>query len=283
MWHYPSVTARRDTPTILLVDDEQDIRTIARVSLLHLGGFTVIEAASGAAALELAAGLTSALVVLDVMMPVMDGTEVYRALQANPVTRSFPIIFLTAKAMPEELDRLRAMGARAIVTKPFDPAELVRVVRQVLSTDDGADGVNAPGDAVPSRPLPPPSIDIDQEALHGLWGLPGETQPDLLGELIELYAAKTPETLQLLSDLAGGDAREAERLAHSLKDASLTLGATRLAELARSMESLARDGRTTALPPLVIQAAAVLEPTLGALRAERARLTARHRSSQSSE
>ena len=185
------------------------------------------------------------------MMPVMDGTEVYRALQANPVTRSFPIIFLTAKAMPEELDRLRAMGARAIVTKPFDPAELVRVVQQVLATDDGPRHTDARGDAGPDRPLPPPSIDIDQEALHSLWGLPGETQPDLIGELIELFAAKTPETLHLLGHLAGGDARDAERLAHSLKGASLTLGATHLAALAREMESLARDGRTTALSPLV--------------------------------
>lgn len=186
--------ATASAPVILLVDDEPDLRTIARMSLQHLGGFAVVEAASGAEALELAARLTPSLVLLDVMMPGMDGTDVFRAMQADLATRALPVIFLTAKAMPAELDRLREMGAHAIITKPFEPAALVALVRRLLGARGSAMAAGADANTNPANVLP--SIDVDAEALRGLWGLPGETQADLLGELIDLFATNTPGVLR---------------------------------------------------------------------------------------
>ncbi len=268
--HYPSQVATGDTLTILVVDDERDLRTIARVSLHHLGGFNVVEAASGAEAIEMAARLKPALVLLDVMMPAMDGTEVFCALRDHPATSALPVVFLTAKAMPGELDRLHSMGALAILTKPFDPAALVALVRRVLD-EPATPKPNGAGSS--TKPAPPqPSIlpDIDAEALRCLWELPGETQTDLLGELIEIFAAHTPEAISCLRDhAAAGVMREAERLAHSLKGSALTLGATGIAELARTIESLAGEGRTAEIPPLIDRIDALLGPTLDRLRAER--------------
>ena len=273
MWHYPTMEGHGTKSRILLVDDEPDLRTIARLTLEHLGGFDVVEASSGAEAIAKAASLRPAIVLLDVMMPVMDGTEVFRGLQEDPSTRALPVIFLTAKAMPEELQRLRAMGARAILTKPFNPAALVALVRQVLDTRSAP----APGDAgsdvvaIPAQPSTP--VDADAEALEALWGLPGEAQPDLLGELIELFAARTPEILRGIRDHVGiGATPEAERLAHSLKGSALTLGARGIAGLARTMERLAGEGRTEEILPLLDRADALLEPTIHRLRAGRDRL-----------
>lgn len=259
--------ATADKATILLVEDEQDIRTIARLSLQHLGSYNVIEASSGAQALELAGHPPlPAAIVLDVMMPGMDGIDVFRALKANSSTRDLPVIFLTAKAMPAELDRLREMGARAILTKPFDPPALVNLVRHVLETRGHID----PG-AMASPVGQSPTIDTD--ALLSLWGLPGETQADLLGELIELFAAQTPEVLDRIRVLAGTSvAREVERLAHSLKSSALTLGVTAIADLARTMETMAGDGRVSDVGPLVDRIDALLAPAIGRLRVGRARL-----------
>ena len=273
--HYPSKVATGGTLTILVVDDEQDLRTIARVSLRHLGGFNVVEAGSGAEAIDMVARLKPALVLLDVMMPTMDGTEVFRTLRNDPSTSALPVVFLTAKAMPRELDRLRSMGAREILTKPFDPAALVALVRRVLDgpATPQPSGASASTKAAPPQPSIPP--DIDEHALRVLWELPGETQTDLLGELIEMFAAHTPETISSLRDRAAAGIRgEAERLAHSLKGSALTLGATGMAELARTIENLAREGRTAEIPPFIDRIDALLGPTLDRLRAERRCLAA---------
>ena len=273
MCHYPTVVATTDMFTILLVDDEQDLRTIARVSLRKLGGFDVVEAASGAEALEMAARVGPALILLDVMMPAMDGTEVFRALQLHPSTRAIPVIFLTAKAMPAELDRLGSMGASAILTKPFDPTALVALVHQVLDTN-AAPASHAAGPLAAAAPAPPSSSsDLDAEAFGRLWGLPGETQTDLLGELIEMFAQQTPLALRSLrEEAASGVLLDARRLAHSLKGSASTLGAMAIADLARTTERLAGEGRTAEMSGLVDRIGALLEPTVLLMRAERARL-----------
>ena len=258
---------------ILLVDDEPDTRTIARLSLQQLGGFAVVEAASGAEALEIAARLQPALVLLDVMMPDMDGTSVLEALRRHPSTRALPVIFLTAKAMPAELSRLRSMGASAILTKPFDPAALPALVRQVLERGSVTDSRPDAGDAG-HAPASSPD-EIDASAMEDLWGLEGETGADLVGELIDLFAANTPQVIRHMRDQIGTSLfRDTERLAHSLKTSALTLGAGRIAELARTIERAARDRQADVILPLVDQIDTLLEPTIARLRAVRAGLAA---------
>ena len=117
--------------TILVVDNEPDILRFVDVNL-RLEGFDVVTAGDGEAALEMAFKLRPALIVLDVMMPKMDGFEVCRRLRADARTRMIPVIILTAKTtMIDKVVGLTA-GADDYVLKPFDPIELVARVRTTL-------------------------------------------------------------------------------------------------------------------------------------------------------
>jgi len=255
--------------TVLLVEDDPDIRLIARLALQQIGGFTVIEAASGAEALDILGSLRPDVVLLDVMMPGMDGTGVLRAMRETPATATVPVIFLTAKAMPAELDRLRALGARAILTKPFDPSTLPSAIRHAL------DARPASGDARPGAPLPPaPDVQdaftVDLEQLQTFDGLTGERGGDLVGELIDMFETSTRDALRVLRAAAGGPgAADAERLAHSLKASAATLGAVGIAELARRAEALCREGRFADVRPLLDAVDAALDPVVKRLRASR--------------
>jgi two-component system alkaline phosphatase synthesis response regulator PhoP len=124
------------TRTILVVDDEPGIVTIAR-DYLDRAGFRVITAGNGADALRLARTERPNLLVLDLMLPGMDGLDVTRALRGDPATRLLPIIMLTARV--EEADRLVGLelGADDYITKPFSPRELVARVRAVLRRSEG--------------------------------------------------------------------------------------------------------------------------------------------------
>ena len=124
---------------VLIVDDDDDVRSIARLSLGRLGGMEVIEASGGADGLVKARSEAPDVVLLDVMMPDMDGAATLAALRADPATASTPVVFLTAKAMRSEIERLRALGARGVLTKPFDPRTLAEELRRVLTLGD-ADG-----------------------------------------------------------------------------------------------------------------------------------------------
>ncbi len=117
---------------VLLVDDEEDVREIARLSLGRVGGMEVCDASSGPEGVQRAAEEKPDFILLDMMMPEMDGPATLNALRANPETASIPVVFLTAKALPSEIERLRQMGAVGIVTKPFDPMTLADEVRRIL-------------------------------------------------------------------------------------------------------------------------------------------------------
>src|SRR5690606_19221994 len=122
--------------TILVVDDEPAIVQIAR-DYLDRAGFRVLTASDGATAVRLARAERPNLMVLDLMLPGMDGLDVTRVLRQDPATRKLPIIMLTARV--EEADRLIGLelGADDYVTKPFSPRELVARVRAVLRRSEG--------------------------------------------------------------------------------------------------------------------------------------------------
>lgn len=117
---------------VLIIDDDDDIRSIARLSLSRLGGMEVIEAASGAEGVRKGREEQPDVILLDVMMPVMDGSATLAALRAQPATAATPVIFLTAKAMRVEIERLRGLGAAGVMTKPFDPRTLPADVRALV-------------------------------------------------------------------------------------------------------------------------------------------------------
>ncbi|MBI4815693.1 MAG: response regulator [Deltaproteobacteria bacterium] len=116
---------------VLVVDDEPDIRTIAQLALEGIAGWEVRTAASGQAALDLARSESYDVVLLDVMMPGMDGLMTHRELKAleNPP----PTIFVTAKSQRQELQAYLSLGACGVIQKPFDPVTLGDEVSRILA------------------------------------------------------------------------------------------------------------------------------------------------------
>ena len=114
---------------VMLVEDDPDIRTVASLALEVVGGYTLLACASGAEALQAVGDFMPQVVLLDVMMPEMDGPGVLAALRGRPATADIPVIFLTAKAQSEEIAKLLALGAIEVIGKPFDPMTLADSVR----------------------------------------------------------------------------------------------------------------------------------------------------------
>ena len=125
------MTDSDSTPTILVADDEEDLRELVTYRLSR-SGYNVIGAEDGQAAYELAAERTPDLMVLDVMMPKLDGYELTRRLRAEAALRSIPVILLTARSQESDIDRGFEVGADDYLKKPFNPDELVARVRAVL-------------------------------------------------------------------------------------------------------------------------------------------------------
>jgi CheY-like chemotaxis protein len=117
---------------VLIVDDEDDIREVAQVALEIVGGWQVLTAASGREGVERAAAEQPDAILLDVMMPDMDGASTLAKLQADPTTRAIPVVFLTAKVQASDRTRLASLGAAGVLTKPFDPVALPAQIAEVL-------------------------------------------------------------------------------------------------------------------------------------------------------
>ena len=122
---------------ILHIDDETDIREVVAISLGLDPDFAVRGCASGEGGLAAAAEDTPDLILLDVMMPVMDGPTTLAHLRENPRTAGIPVIFMTARAQSRVIEQFKALGAAGVIAKPFDPMTLAASVRsQMHSTQD---------------------------------------------------------------------------------------------------------------------------------------------------
>ncbi|MBP0001009.1 MAG: response regulator [Cyanobacteria bacterium SID2] len=120
---------------VLVVDDDDGVREIVQISLEVAAGWEVLVAASGKEAIEIAHQESLDAILLDVMMPEMDGTQTFRHLQEDPKTRQVPTIFLTAKAKAIEQEAYLALGVTGVITKPFAPMSLVEQIRAMLGWD----------------------------------------------------------------------------------------------------------------------------------------------------
>jgi len=116
---------------ILYVEDEPDIRVVAQMALEAVGGFTVIACASGQEALNAAPGAGADLLLLDVMMPGMDGPSTLKGLRELPATANTPVIFMTAKVQAAEVAAYKGLGALEVIPKPFDPMELSAQIQRI--------------------------------------------------------------------------------------------------------------------------------------------------------
>lgn len=121
----------KELERILYVEDEPDIQTIARIGLEAVGGFTLKICSSGAEAIAAVTDFNPDLILLDVMMPDMDGPTTLAELRKLPATASTPVMFMTAKAQPQEIEYFKSLGALDTVAKPFDPISLSSHILEV--------------------------------------------------------------------------------------------------------------------------------------------------------
>ena len=116
---------------ICYVEDDEDIQRIVRMSLERIGKMTVEVVSDPMVAIERMIAFKPELVMLDWMMPGMDGPTLFRKMREVPETRALPVVFITAKASQRELDELRALGAAGTLSKPFSPKDLPEQLRAI--------------------------------------------------------------------------------------------------------------------------------------------------------
>ena len=120
------------TYRILYVDDEPDMREIAVLSLRREPSFEVRACGSGAEALALLDSWDPDLLMLDVVMPGMDGPELLAQIQGRRADRTPPVLFISARARSQDADKLKSLGATGVIAKPFNPMTLAATVRRYL-------------------------------------------------------------------------------------------------------------------------------------------------------
>lgn len=123
---------------ILIIDDEDDIREVAALSLEMVAGWTVSKANSGPSGILQAKEAQPDAILLDVMMPGMDGPSTFQELKNNPATAGIPVILLTAKVQGHEQRRFAGLGFNSILLKPFDPLKLSQQIIEALGWQDSA-------------------------------------------------------------------------------------------------------------------------------------------------
>ena len=114
---------------VLYVEDDPDIQMVAQMALEVVGGLALRSCSSGPEAIQAAAECKPDLLLLDVMMPGMDGPSTLAALRGLPNTAATPVIFMTAKVQAAEVAHYKALGALGVIAKPFDPMQLAQQVR----------------------------------------------------------------------------------------------------------------------------------------------------------
>ncbi len=208
---------------ILVVDDEPDILAVTRMTLRARGSYQVEGCGSGREALELAPQFDPDLILLDVMMPEMDGPTTLAALRADPRTETTPVVFMTAKTMRHETDRYIDLGAVGVIAKPYDPRTLVDEIERITR------GVSANL----SR-----SADSEMTAL------------------LDAYAARLPAKIREVRELwsrieTGSDetAEDLERAVHRIAGAAGTYGYASLSAVASQLEQALKDQSRDAAQP----------------------------------
>jgi two-component system OmpR family response regulator len=123
----PNITLSK----IFYVEDDEDIQRIVRMSLERIGKMRVEIIGDSTAAIDAMLAFRPDMILLDWMMPVIDGPTLFRKIQERPELSSVPVVFITAKASQRELDELRKMGAAGVLSKPFSPKDLPEQLRTI--------------------------------------------------------------------------------------------------------------------------------------------------------
>lgn len=224
--------------SVLYVDDDPDICAVVRATLRMRGDLNVHLASSGEQAIALATEQRPDLILMDVMMPVLDGTSTFKRMQERAETAEIPVIFLTAKVLPVEVAQFLKLGAIGVIGKPFDP---MRLCGDLLALWNGSRGARAD----------PPGV---------VAGLEGSSPQDV--SLTESFLARARNDVVLLrgilETIRAGDLsrlQELERVAHSLHGAAAMFGFPKVSAFGASIESLAERviARRSSFKPVILE------------------------------
>jgi two-component system, OmpR family, response regulator len=203
---------------VLLVDDDADIRQIGAMALRRVGGLEVEVCEGGRQALRRARSFEPDLILLDVMMPGMDGPAVAEAFRGTPQCKHVPIVFVTAKAQKHEIARYLDLGALGVIKKPFDPMALADNLRELWARHITEE----------ERSLPD---DDDLEELHRRYQRKLRVRADRLDELLRKIPSGRPaECLQ-----------EVRWIAHKLAGSGAMFGLPRVSAIGAELEVLALE------------------------------------------
>jgi CheY-like chemotaxis protein len=221
----------RKCHSVLYVDDDPDIREVVQATLCLISGLDVYTAGSGEAAIALACELRPDVILMDVMMPDLDGPATLKRMREIAPTIEIPVIFLTAKILPAEVARLFQLGAIGVIAKPFDPLKLGD---EMLSLWKGSNAARAtPG----------------MSAARAKVG----AQVDSLANRFLLRTKEDIHRLSKLLDRAGNGDRtvfkEFERIAHTIHGAGAMFGFPELSEAAGAIEHLVEEIAAAAAAP----------------------------------
>jgi len=128
--------SRKPLSRILLVEDDPDVQVVASLALSEIGGLVVEVCGSALEALTAAPVFQPDLILMDVMMPGMDGIAALEALRKDPRVAETPVVFMTARAQSHEVARYRALGSLGVITKPFEPESLAETLRGLWESRD---------------------------------------------------------------------------------------------------------------------------------------------------
>ena len=208
-------------PKILFIDDEEDIRTVVQLSLEAIGGYEVLLASSGAEGLEMAAKERPDAILLDVMMPGLNGPAVLERLGQDERCAHIPVIFLTAKSRPAEISRLKELGALEVLAKPFSPTGLADHVRRILSR------------VSPGRPDKLTLLDVEELYLERLKGRIQDLRGNLRRLEDEVGKSGGPEP----SPDAGEVLLTLRHIFHNMAGSGATHGLLAVSQVARAAET----------------------------------------------
>src|SRR5687767_5326934 len=226
---------------VLVIDDDDEIRELVRMTL-SVRGHTSMEAVAGPEGVALALSDKPDLILLDVMMPGMDGPETLQVLRARPETARIPVAFVTASVMPVELDRLRALQPAGIIAKPFDPIALATRLEAMMTEG----GETATDRTDPARVAPGAAARFAIDA-------GGDPEFERLREnYVKRSIAQLDATVGILARLRSGAAdaaalQELMRTFHRFAGVAASFGSARAGALGKEGElsclSLIREGR----------------------------------------
>ena len=235
----------RELQSVLYVDDDPDICAVVEATLRLIGKLTVHLAGSGEIAIQRAAERRPDLILMDVMMPGLDGPSTLKRMRQDAGLGDIPVMFLTAKVMPAEIEHLLHLGACGVIAKPFDPARLCADLISWWRAARGAPPAAAlpPGDGLPPGDVP--QIPVQPASRSG--------------EFLARASGDVEQLRSLLERLAQGEVgllEDIERLSHRIHGAASIFGLPQVGECGGAIEALAARAKAD-------MAAAAHQPACG--------------------